>query len=60
MYKQLTDAEIGQVIREKRIALRLTQTQLGEKLGVGHALYYSFGYCSLITRLKKFEFFFFM
>lgn len=52
MYKQSTEAEIGQVIREKRIALRLTQTQLGEKLGVGHALCYRFGYRGLVTRFK--------
>lgn len=33
----LTDKEIGQLIRDKRIKLGMTQTQLGEKLGVGAA-----------------------
>lgn len=35
MGKHLTDQEIGQLIKEKRLKLGLTQTQLGEKLGVG-------------------------
>lgn len=35
MYKTLTDAEIGQIIKKRRLAMGLTQTQLGEKLGVG-------------------------
>ena len=33
--KHLTDQEIGNLIKEKRIKLGLTQTQLGERLGVG-------------------------
>lgn len=33
----MTDQEIGNVIKKKRQALGLTQTQLGEKLGVGAA-----------------------
>lgn len=37
MLKKFTDEEIGQLIRDKRKALNLTQTQLGEKLGVGAA-----------------------
>lgn len=35
MEKHLTDQEIGRLIKEKRLKLGLTQTQLGEKLGVG-------------------------
>lgn len=35
MLKKLTDLEIGQVIKEKRLKQGLTQTQLGEHLGVG-------------------------
>lgn len=35
MYLVLSDEEIGQIIKEKRLELGLTQTQLGEKLGVG-------------------------
>lgn len=35
MENYLTDQEIGQLIKEKRLKLGLTQTQLGEKLGVG-------------------------
>ena len=31
----LNDKEIGNLIKEKRIKLGLTQTQLGERLGVG-------------------------
>lgn len=37
MTTHLTDKEIGQVIRDKRVKLGLTQTQLGERLGVGAA-----------------------
>lgn len=33
--KKLTDLEIGQIIKRRRLELGLTQTQLGEKLGVG-------------------------
>lgn len=52
MYKQLTDAEIGQVIREKRIALGLTQTQLGEKLGVGAAAVNKWE-MGIVTNIKR-------
>lgn len=37
MTTHLTDKEIGQIIRDKRVKLELTQTQLGERLGVGAA-----------------------
>lgn len=33
--RYLTDQEIGNLIKEKRLKLGLTQTQLGERLGVG-------------------------
>lgn len=35
MSTYMTDQEIGAFIKEKRLRLGLTQTQLGEKLGVG-------------------------
>lgn len=33
----LTDEEIGQIIKKERLRRGLTQTELGEKLGVGAA-----------------------
>lgn len=35
LLRKLTDLEIGQVIKEKRLKRGMTQTQLGERLGVG-------------------------
>lgn len=37
MTTHLTDKEIGEIIKKKRLELNLTQAQLGEKLGVGAA-----------------------
>ena len=37
MTTHLTDKEIGEIIKKKRLELNLTQAQLGEKLGVAAA-----------------------
>lgn len=52
MYKHLTDAEIGQVIKEKRLSLGLTQTQLGERLGVGAAAVNKWE-AGVVTNIKR-------
>lgn len=47
MTKQITDKSIGQVIKERRVEMKMTQRQLSKKANVGHT------YLSEIENEKK-------